>query len=80
MKIYLDDEVIFLINLNPKLKTKLNINLIHDKLKNYYIYLLSKPKYFHKNFLDGSQKIKQINLDEDEDDTKESKNKKKRKK
>ena len=56
--IFPDEEAIKQINLNPKLKYKLDINISHDELKNNYIFLLFRPNYFHKINLDDFSKIK----------------------
>jgi hypothetical protein len=62
--IFSDDEAFRQINLNPKMPTKLDNSITHEKLKNYYIYLLYRPKYFQKMDLDEIEKIKKVTPEE----------------
>lgn len=78
--LFSDEEAISRINLNPKLKSKIDININHDQLKSYYIYLLFNPRYFQKTFLDELQKIKKIFVNESTNYETDTKNKKKKKK
>ena len=73
--IFSDDEALKQINLNPRMQTKLDNSVTHEELKNYYIYLLFRPKYFQKTDLDGMQKIKKENSDESENIKSEKNNK-----
>ena len=73
--IFSDDEALKQINLNPRMQTKLDNSVTHDELKNYYIYLLFRPKYFQKTDLDGIQKIKRENSDEKKNRKSEKNNK-----
>ena len=47
--LFSDDEALRQINLNPKTPKKLDNSIEHEELKNYYIYLLNRMKYFKKN-------------------------------
>ena len=58
--LFSEEEAIKQINLNPKLPKKINNNIDHDELKNYYIYLLFKPKYFQKVEFEELSKTKKI--------------------
>ena len=62
--LFSDEEAITLINLHPNIMNKIDINISHEELKTYYIYLLYKPKYFQKINIDGLSKIKKFNKDE----------------
>ena len=73
--IFSDDEALKQINLNPRMQTKLDNSVTHEELKNYYIYLLFRPKYFQKTDLDGIQKIKRENSDEKKNRKSEKNNK-----
>ena len=59
--LFSDDEALRQINLNPKTPKKIDNSIEHEELKNYYIYLLYRPKYFQKTDLDGMEKIKKSN-------------------
>ena len=58
--LFSDEDAINRINLNPKLSNKLDNNISHEELKNYYIYLLYRPNYFQKIDLNSLPKIKTI--------------------
>ena len=62
--LFSDEEAIKLINLHPNILNKIDINISHEELKTYYIYLLYKPKYFQKINIDGLSKVKKFNKDE----------------
>ena len=82
--LFSDDEALRQINLNPKTPKKIDNSIEHEELKNYYIYLLFRPKYFQKTDLDGMEKIKKSNQKEEKNDKKRKsineKNKKYKKK
>ena len=44
--LFSDEEAINQINVNPQTPEKIDNSISHDELKNYYIYLLFRPKYF----------------------------------
>ena len=72
--IFSDDEAFRQINLNPKMPTKLDNSITHEELKNYYIYLLYRPRYFQKTDLDGIEKIKVVTEEKSEKKRKSIKN------
>ena len=56
--LFSDEEAINQINLNPQTPEKIDNSISHDELKNYYIYLLFRPKYFQKINLNSISKYK----------------------
>lgn len=72
--LFSDEEAISRINLNSKFKYKIDNNINHNQLKEYYIYLLYNPKSFQKNFLENFQKITKIFSNEETDNKKKRKN------
>ena len=51
--LFSDEEAINQINLNPQTPNKIDNSISHEELKDFYIYLLFRPKYFQKINLNG---------------------------
>ena len=69
--LFSDEEAINQINLNPQTPDKIDNGISHEELKNYYIYLLFRPKYFQKVNLNNISKFKK----KEENDNKNKKRK-----
>jgi hypothetical protein len=72
--LFSDEEAINQINLNPKLKNKIDSSITHDELKDYYIYLLYRPYSFQKVSLDGMEKMRKTDKDENKNKKRKSGN------
>ena len=57
------EEAIKKINSNPKMTRKIDDGITYDELKDYYIYLLFRPKHFQKGEYEGMSKLKKIKKD-----------------
>ena len=77
--VFSEQEAIKRINLNQKLPKKLDDNISHDELRNYYIYLLYKPHYFQKNDYEEMSKPKKRKYERKEFERSKSKDKKTKK-
>ena len=72
--LFSDEEAMNQINLNPKLKNKIDNSITHEELKDYYIYLLFRPYSFQKVSLDGMEKMKKTDKDENKNKKRKSAN------
>ena len=72
--LFSDEEAINQINLNQKLKNKIDLSITHDELKDYYIYLLYRPYSFQKVSFDGMEKSKKIDIEENKNKKRKSAN------
>jgi hypothetical protein len=62
--LFSDEEAINQINLNPQTPNKIDNSISHEELKDFYIYLLFRPKYFQKINLNGISKYQKKEEDE----------------
>ena len=62
--LFSDEEAINQINLNPQTPNKIDNSISHEELKDFYIYLLFRPKYFQRINLNGLSKYQKKEEDE----------------